>query len=158
MTNPGGNHGIENLFCVEQDINLWRGGDPTPEGWQWLYNEGIRYVVKLNTEAEGTDCVAASLGMTIHRFPIPWWRQVIFRPRQKDLVAAVSCLIPKTYVHCEHGEDRTGLIVGCFRLSQGWSKSQAYAEMLAFGFHPELQGLLGRWNTQDADDWYHPTP
>lgn len=91
--------------------------------------------------------------MTVHRFPIPWWRQVIWRPRQSDLISAVELIGGKVFIHCEHGEDRTGLVVGCFRLSQGWTKDDAYAEMLAHYFHPLLQGLQGRWNSENPKDW-----
>ena len=51
-----------------------------------------------------------------------------------------------TYVHCEHGQDRTGLIIGAYRVRvQRWSKSQAYQEMKAHGFHPLLHGLYSSW-------------
>lgn len=43
------------------------------------------------------------------------------------------------FIHCEHGQDRTGLIVGLYRVFQeGWTPAAAYAEMKAIGFHPEL--------------------
>src|SRR5262249_12221947 len=43
------------------------------------------------------------------------------------------------YVHCRHGKDRTGLVIGLFRvLNEGWAPEDAYAEMLDHGFHPEL--------------------
>ena len=143
--------GIPNLFAVEQDI--LRGGQPSADGWSYLKSQGITDVVKLNEESEASDVIAISMGMVVHYFPIPWWRQMIWRPKQSDLVAAVALIKPHTYVHCEHGEDRTGLVVGCFRLSQGWTKADAYAEMLAHGFHPVLQGLQGRWNSEDPSGW-----
>ena len=145
-------HGVINLFAVEQ--NILRGGQPTAEGWSWLKSEGITDVIKLDTEGESSDAIAGSMGMTVHRFPIPWWQQVLLRPPQSLLVAAVACIKGNMFIHCEHGQDRTGLIVGCFRLSQGWTKSDAYAEMLEHGFHENLLGgLKGRWNTQNPDDW-----
>jgi hypothetical protein len=164
-------HGIPNLFAVEQDRNIWRGGTPTAEGWAYLKGQGITDVVKLNTEAEGRDAVAEACGMTIHRFPIPWWRQVFLWPKQADLIAAVACIKRHTFIHCgsdartaspdaqedntQGGEDRSGLLVGCFRLSQGWTKADAYAEMLAHSFHAALQGLQGRWNSENPADWIH---
>ena len=43
------------------------------------------------------------------------------------------------FVHCQHGQDRTGLIVGLYRVfSEGWSPADAYHEMLAKGFHQAL--------------------
>jgi len=47
-----------------------------------------------------------------------------------------------TFVHCEHGEDRTGLAVGAYRIKvEHWTKPAAYQEMEAPGFHPLLRGL-----------------
>jgi protein tyrosine/serine phosphatase len=43
------------------------------------------------------------------------------------------------FVHCQHGQDRTGLIVGLYRVfSEHWSPADAYNEMLAKGFHQAL--------------------
>jgi protein tyrosine/serine phosphatase len=42
-------------------------------------------------------------------------------------------------VHCHLGEDRTGLIIGLYRVfQQHWTPRAAYSEMLADGFHPRL--------------------
>ena len=144
-------HGIENLFAVEQGI--FRGGDPTPEGWAWLKGEGVKIVIKLNTCSEGTDAVAEKLGMIVHRFPINWFYQTIWHPSDRLLHAAVSLLQAGSYVHCEHGEDRTGIVVGCFRLSQGWTKEDAWAEMIGHRFHIGLQGLVRAWERQKPEDW-----
>ena len=151
-------HSIPNLFTVEQAAPaVFRGGQPGPVGWQWLCGEGVRTVIKLNTESEGSDAGAESLGMTVHRFPVPWWRQTFWRPSQADLITAVGLVVNRTdpvFVHCTHGQDRTGLMIGCFRLAQGWSKADAETEMDAHGFHEvALQGLEGRWNTEQPEDW-----
>ena len=144
---------IPNLFVVEQEQNILRGGQPTLNGWLHLRDLGIKTVIKLDTEGDGSDDQAEALGMTVHRFPIPWLWQVFLRPRQSLLVSAVALMTQDAFVHCLHGEDRSGLVVGCFRLSQGWLKADAYAEMTAHGFHEELQGLQGAWNRQVAQDW-----
>lgn len=44
-------------------------------------------------------------------------------------------------IHCKHGQDRTGLIIGELRISKGWDKEDAWNEMLDKGFHPILLGL-----------------
>jgi hypothetical protein len=94
------------------------------------------------------------LGIPVFRFPISLFWQILFRPAQSKLVAIVDLMKQgNVFVHCEHGQDRTGLAVGCFRLSQGWSKDAAYAEMLVTGFHPALRGLQGRWDSEQPTDW-----
>lgn len=147
---------IPNLAYVSPDV--LRGGQPiTPADWGWLAGQGVHTVVKLNTQEEGSDDDAEAIGFNVCRFPIPWWRQTIWRPRQRDLVAAVGIItsrIKPIFVHCTHGQDRTGLIIGCFRLAQGWSKAAADQEMEAHHFHEvALQGLEGAWNRQRPEDW-----
>ena len=164
-------HVIPNLFCVEQAQNIWRGGQPTDAGQHYLRTQlGIHRIVKLNTESEGRDVMAERLGMTVYRFPIPWWQQTVCRPSQSLVVAAVAAIWPDTFIHCgslkrtlsedaeednrQGGQDRTSLIVGCYLLSAGLPKSDVYADMLAHGFHAVwLGGLQGRWNTQDPQWW-----
>ena len=49
-------------------------------------------------------------------------------------------------VHCTHGHDRTGYLVGRHQVLSGTlSKDKAYQEMLERGFHPELIGLSEAW-------------
>lgn len=46
------------------------------------------------------------------------------------------------FVHCKHGRDRTGLVIGLYRVEvQGWSPERAYREMLDHGFRTYLKNL-----------------
>jgi tyrosine-protein phosphatase SIW14 len=46
------------------------------------------------------------------------------------------------FVHCELGEDRTGLVIGLYRVTiQHWSPEDAWNEMLKFGYHPHFYAL-----------------
>jgi hypothetical protein len=100
-------------------------------------------VVKLNTGTTD-DCVAA-LGMHVTKIPISTWKQ-IFGPVGRDMTNAVAAIGPGTLVHCTHGQDRTGLVLACYReWSQGWPKAAAQKEMLDDGFHPMLRGLWDFW-------------
>jgi len=52
-------------------------------------------------------------------------------------------------VHCHYGEDRTGLVIGLYRVEvQGWTPANAYQEMLAYGFHPSLTELDQYFHTR----------
>lgn len=128
-------------------IGVWRGGQPTAEGWKQLKSLGVKWVVKHNTERESSDNLAKSNGMQVIHLPITLKQQTIGKPKSKTLNAAVSALGREgTFVHCLHGEDRTGLVVGAYRVKvEQWTKIDAYEEMKLHGFHPMLRGLYWSW-------------
>ena len=122
----------------------YRGGQPlTKADFVWLQSVGVSNVIKLNTPTEGTDSVPP--GMTVYQFPIDTMQQLVSGPDPVEMQMAVSLITPGTFVHCSHGQDRTGLLVGLYRLKQGWAKTNAYTEMLTNGFHPALHGLHEFW-------------
>jgi hypothetical protein len=54
------------------------------------------------------------------------------------------------YIHCEHGKDRTGLLVALFRvLYQGWSVEDAYAEWTQIGHRG-----VGTYFTYYLDEYF----
>lgn len=139
------NNQIPNFKQVDRGI--WRGGQPpNPAAWSSLKAMGITNVVKLNTWAEGGDSVATNLSMTVSYYPITVEEQTIPGVLKDHKVnEAVANIKPGTFVHCEHGQDRTGLIIAMWREQQGWAKADAEKEMLANGFHKSLLGLWGYW-------------
>ena len=141
----GEDHGIPNFAQVSPGI--WRGGQPNAEGWQYLKSLGVKWDVKLNTDKEASDSAAKTNGIQVISIPITLKQQILGRPTAKMLGAAVDAIKSEgTYVHCEHGQDRTGLVIGAYRVRvQRWSKSEAYKEMKAHGFHPLLHGLYSSW-------------
>lgn len=133
---------------AEVETGIYRGGQPTAEGWEKLKAMGVTDDLKLNPESEASDDQAQYVdGVWLHYWPINLWEQTFGEPKRWALNCAVSSIHPGTYIHCSHGQDRTGLIVGLYRLQvEHWSKCSAYAEMRAHGFHPELFGLQRAWN------------
>jgi len=141
-------HGVPNLRQVEGTV--WRSGQPTtPEAWRYLRSLGITTIVKLNRESEGSDAGAVAAGMTVIPIPMPpsnaW--ETLTQPAQSDIRRAVAAMrAGHALVHCTHGQDRTGLAVGAYRMwVDRWTKSAARREMDADGFHPELLGLEEAW-------------
>lgn len=151
---------IPNLYQVKP--GLWRSGQPmTAEHWAQLKALGVSRVVKLNFESEGSDDGAQTAGLIVYELAIqPNGDVDIFdaiansftRPDPARLAEAQSLLQlggGGVLVHCTHGQDRTGFVIGQSRvLADGWDKSQAYSEMLNYGFHPLLRGLREAW-----EDW-----
>lgn len=157
-------HGIPNLAQVEPGV--WRGGQPTDEGWKWLKSQNVTVVIKLNTESEGSDWTAFNIGMNVWHVPITLSQQTgLTKIRPNYFSDAISGFhmpeaqlasfgLPADYskgnvfIHCEHGQDRTGLFVACYRVAghqEGWTKAAAEKEMLSLGFHESLHGLWEFW-------------
>lgn len=137
---------------------VFRSGQPKDlADWEFMRDSlGIDTVVKLNTESEGTDNGARALGLTVNDYPIPpigdgnilqevagIFEKPDFGKLEDalEVAAAGKCLI-----HCSHGEDRSGLVCGLYRVRyDGWSTQQAWDEMIALGYHPEFIGLDKAW-------------
>jgi protein tyrosine/serine phosphatase len=149
-------HNVGNLSEVR--AGLWRSAQPvTDADWAYLKSLGINKVVKLNFELEGSDAGADK--QNIHVFTLSIqpegdqdvWddvKDVFVQPNRQALIAAVALCrtSPGVLVHCSHGHDRTGLVIGLNRvINDGWTKDAAYEEMLEMGFHPELHGLHEFW-------------
>lgn len=143
---PPDSNGIPNLSLVEPGV--WRGGQPTEGGWAWLRSVGVSNVITLHTADEAKDDGAAVRGMVIHYHPIDTIQQLSTGPNDTEMKKAVSEITPGTIVHCVHGWDRTGLVIGMYRLHEGTNKAAAWAEMLNHGYHHQLFGLTDYWEKQ----------
>ncbi len=137
---------IPNFAVVEPGI--FRGGQPTDAGWANLRLAGITNVIKLNLSEEGSDDMAITNGMVVNNFPIDLDDQILGPIKIATVNGALSLIHKGTFVHCEHGQDRTGLIIAVYRVKSGWSKPKAEAEMLKLGFHKELHGLWDFWQDE----------
>jgi hypothetical protein len=155
---------IPNFAIVDEAQNIYRGAQPvTLDDWTMLWDRGVRHVLKLNTEAEGSDFLASEITIEVKKCPITLTQQILTEPDLLNLRTAVSLIQPNTFIHCgstartQHaaligeskgagGEDRTGVAVGYWRvMAQGWPKAKAYEEMLDRGFHAILFGLAKAW-------------
>ena len=124
---------------------LVRGGQPTVEGLTRLKSGGVRTIVDLRNEpliAERESKAARHMGLKFVNIPL----DVFNRPSDADIDRFLSVVnTPENqpvYVHCLHGQDRTGTMVGIYRVQyQGWSGEQAYNEMLGHGFRAGLVNL-----------------
>ena len=113
--------------------SVFRGGQPTEAGFRFLRQKGIKTVINLREE-NGEKALVESLGMKyVHlpsraRDPIPEEAiQTFFRVIQDPASHPI-------FIHCERGADRTGAMVGLYRIAfQGWDGKRAYEEARAMG-------------------------
>ncbi len=136
-------YGIPN-FQKTTDV-IYRGGRPTLKGLQYLKTAGFKTIINLenNNQAVSQEFAAAKkLGLQMYSAPMSWTT----KPDDKQVNAILANLQnPEMYpifIHCHHGMDRTGLIIGLHRVfAQKWTAKDAYSEMLKYGFHPEYKAL-----------------
>lgn len=111
---------------------LYRGAQPTGEGFQELKKLGVKGVISMRSGQED-EKLAKGLGLFTFRIPTVQWRAL-----DRDVVAALKVIVTPSYqpvfVHCQAGKDRTGLVVGAYQvLFGGKSVDQAQEERRSFG-------------------------
>jgi protein tyrosine/serine phosphatase len=142
--NPDKIRGLPNFHAVNGHI--YRGGQPSGEGLEKLKGKGIEIVIDFRNRgksAERERQMVESLGMqyvslpwTARRFPPPEVVQRFF-----EIVDGNQD--KKLFVHCRRGADRTGYMIGLYRVTrEGWTAKQAAEEMESYGFHGLWYGHL----------------
>lgn len=143
---------------------LYRGGRPTEEGLQYLVAQGVvtdidlqggDYVdPKLNDYFEQGEApqaiadekaTAEKLGLVFYNFPL---NSVDDVTSQEDAMIDQALEIMNdqkqqpVFVHCQHGKDRSGLLVALYRIKyMGWSIGAAHKEWEAYG-HTDLDQVV----------------
>ena len=144
---------------------LYRGAQPLTGGMKEIAALGIKTVINLRGEDERTrdeETEARAAGLRYFSVPLSGFR----RPKDEQ-VERVLALIGDSqngpvFVHCHHGEDRTGIIIAVYRISHdGWSGERAKKEAKLHGmsrFQFRMKDYIGdyykRWLQQPSK----PTP
>lgn len=123
------------MFAKVSD-SLYRGAQPTAEGFAQLKKMGVKTVVSLRFVM--TDALLLrGLGMRyVHLRLDP------AHPEEEDIVDFLKVVEDSAnhpiFVHCRQGVDRTGMAVAVYRIVvEGWPREKALAEMDAKGFNDE---------------------
>jgi protein tyrosine/serine phosphatase len=129
---------------------LYRGAQPDEEGFESLRALGVRTVINLRGNDSNRDRYAPGQFDSI-RIPMDG-----FDPRDEQVVEFLRVAgapdAQPVFVHCQHGADRTGVLIAMHRVViDGWTREQAIAEMTRGGtrFHA-LYGNLIKF-VRDAD-------
>lgn len=129
---------------------LFRSGEPTETGFQKLPSYGIKTVIDLrapNQRTKDESDWAKKLGIKYINLPMsaepPTPKQV--QTMLDEVKAAKSDKKNgAVLLHCAHGSDRTGCLVGIWRVTQdGWTYPEAYKEMRHYWFTPKFTKLSG---------------
>ena len=146
VTKPG----LPNLHKVSD--TLYRGAQPTAEGFKELKAMGIKTVVNLRSFHSDSDEIG-DLGLPCEHIYMKAWHA-----ENEDVVRFLTIVSDPArqpvFVHCQHGADRTGTMCAIYRIVlQGWTREEAIREMTegGFGFHEVWDNLPEYIGTLDLD-------
>ena len=139
--------GVPNFGRVTE--NLYRGGQPTPDGLNALHAMGVGIIVNFREEPTKVAIEkrqVESLGMKSVEIP---WSANHTTPTGKiveflDLVRANPDT--KIFVHCRRGADRTGVMIASYRVAvEHESAADAVSEMHRYHYDWLLRSQLKRY-------------
>jgi protein tyrosine/serine phosphatase len=128
--------GVPNLHQVAP--NIYRSAQPTAAGFSALAKQhGVKTIVSMRAFNSDVGLIRGT-ELTLAPFPTNTWHI-----RRRAVVGALRTLrtasrTAPVLLHCQHGADRTGLVMALYRvLYEGWTKEAGLAEMRngAYGYH-----------------------
>jgi len=134
--------GVPNFGRV--NATLFRGAQPDAAGLAHLRDLGVRTIINFRQPSdtwpdEASSAHALALGYV--SMPLPALRAPT-DAQVARILALIAASPPPVFIHCEHGADRTGTLVACYRMQHdGWTFDRAFAEAKLYGFSPFQIGM-----------------
>lgn len=127
--------GVGNFHRVN-DL-LFRGAQPTNEGFQSLAKLGVKTVIDLR-ETDGRSALekkeVEAAGMRYINVPLQGMSAPSSGDVEKILAIFNDSAAGPVFIHCRRGADRTGTLVACYRISHdGWDNAKALREAKSDG-------------------------
>jgi len=128
--------GVPNFQKVNDTV--YRGGQPSQEGFKSLASLGVKTVLNLrepNEHSQGKEeAWVKANGMRYISLPL----KGMVAPTDADVAKALAILNDPAngpvFVHCRRGADRTGTILACYRISHDhWNNQSALKEARGLG-------------------------
>jgi len=127
--------GVGNFHQVNPQ--LYRGAQPTDEGFKNLAHLGIATVIDLREPGSRSSReaqIVKAAGMRYVSVPM----KGLSAPAPEDVTKILTLLDDPSagpvFVHCRRGADRTGTVLACYRIAHdGWDNAKALAEARSLG-------------------------
>jgi uncharacterized protein (TIGR01244 family) len=137
--------GVPNFHQVDE--HLYRGAQPSAEGFRNLARLGIKTVIDLREpgdRAHTEEKIVTADGMRYIHLPLNGYHA----PSEDQITQLLGLLNNRdggpVFIHCRRGADRTGTVVACYRISrQNWTNDKALAEARQYGMS------WTEWSMQD---------
>lgn len=130
------------------DGALWRGAQPSAEGFKALEKAGARTVVSFRHDHDDLPLLKGTK-LRYLRIPSRAWHA-----NEQNLLAFLKVMEDPAnwpvYIHCAQGRDRTGYNAAAYRrVVQGWELETVLKEMEAFRFNKVWVGNPGQLRKLD---------
>ena len=148
--------GLPVNFGVVEEGKLYRGAQPTADEIENLYRRGVKTIVKLNeADLDMERTAAGELGIRLIEIPLNA-RTVGTSKACADVERAYNAMTDPlnwpVYVHCDHGRDRTGFLVGLYRERvQAWTFASVSDELAKYGHDSKMRLLFPAISRSLAD-------
>jgi protein-tyrosine phosphatase len=127
--------GIKNFDQV--DAYVFRGAQPTNEGFQYLAGIGVKTVIDLReagNRSKEEERIVAKAGMAYLNVPMTGFG----RPTESELLKILPILESApggpVFVHCRRGADRTGAVIAVYHIEHDhWNNARALKDAKAHG-------------------------
>ena len=142
--------GLPNFFQVSD--TLYRGAQPTKEGFLELKKMGIKTIINLR-EYHTDEKLINGMGFIYFQIPTATSKPLTDH-YQKFLDIVKNPDLQPVFVHCQHGADRTGTAVALYRITvQKWGTEEAIRELQqgGYGYHSiykEIIKFIRNFNNQ----------
>lgn len=124
---------------IQIDSNLYRGAQPSAEGFRALAEQGIKTVIDLRAERDeirDEQRLVEAAGMKFVSIPVGGSST----PADAQVAQFFSVIDDPAsgpvFFHCKRGADRTGTMAAIYRIRrQGWDVDRAISEAKNVGMH-----------------------
>jgi protein tyrosine/serine phosphatase len=124
--------GIGNFHQLNEHV--YRGAQPTEEGFQYLAKIGVKTIVDLRENDDRTvreKRMVNEAGMIYVNVPMTG----LTPPTDVEITKILALLEDETsgpvFVHCKEGKDRTGAVIAAYRIDHdGWDNVRALKEAM----------------------------
>ena len=128
-------NGINNFHQVSDHV--YRGGQPTDEGFQYLSKIGVKTVIDLreaDPRSKDEEGMVTKAGMKYVNVPMTG----LIPPTDEEITKILGILEDETtgpvFVHCKRGADRTGAVIASYRIDHDhWDNGKALKEAKDMG-------------------------
>jgi tyrosine-protein phosphatase SIW14 len=139
--------GIKNFYQVDEHV--YRGAQPTDEGFQYLAKIGVNTVIDLretDERSKAEEDVVVAAGMKYVNVPMTG----LTPPTDAEISRILGFLedgsTGPVFVHCKRGADRTGAVIAAYRIDHDhWQNGRALTEAKSRGmsfFQIPRQGYI----------------